>query len=325
MWRPLGIWFVSGKASQHRIPPYGLTRLRVISRGEGGVGLDIRDLSEIGLLALALYFLLRVLGSTRGAALVRGVGLIFALLFLGAQFLVIRFELTVLAKILDYVLATGLIGLVIVFQPELRRGLLIIGRYPLLQWFQHDKEHPVADPLADALEAISRQGLGALIAIERENGLDAFVETGVRINSDLSAPLLRSIFSKQSPLHDGAVIVRSGSILAAGCQLPLGPPPDDNQAHLGMRHRAALSFSDETDALILVVSEETGKISLAQSGHLKAVARDNLARTIAEAIKGRPGFFLKAEIIPKKDAPTKYLNMSDLTPGVQTSRRKTDG
>lgn len=289
------------------------------------MGLDIRDLSEIALLALGLYFLLRVLGRTRGAALVRGVGLIFALLFLGAQFLVIRFELRVLAKILDYVLATGLIGLVIVFQPELRRGLLVIGRYPLLKWFQNDKEHPVADPLADALEAISRQGLGALIAIERENGLDAFVETGVRINSDLSAPLLRSIFSKQSPLHDGAVIVRSGSILAAGCQLPLGPPPDDNQAHLGMRHRAALSFSDETDALILVVSEETGKISLAQSGHLTACARDNLARTIAEAIKGRTGIVQQPKVDQKKDSPAKYLHLAELTNPTQTGRRTADG
>ncbi len=293
--------------------------------GETSLGLDIRDLAEIGILALALYFLLRVLGRTRGAALVRGVGLIFALLFLGAQFLVIRFDLSVLARILDYVLATGLLGLVIVFQPELRRGLLVLGRYPLLQWFQPGKEHHIADPLADALEAISRQGLGALIAIERENGLDAFVESGVKINSDLSAPLLRSIFGKQSPLHDGAVIVRSGSILAAGCQLPLGPPPEDNQAHLGMRHRAALSFSDETDALLLVVSEETGKISLAQSGQLKAVHRENLARAIAEAIKGGPGNASLALNIPKKDPPTRLHTKADLTMGISTGRRTADG
>jgi diadenylate cyclase len=288
------------------------------------VGLDLRDLSEIGLLALSLYFLLRVLGKTRGAALVRGVGLIFALLFLGAQFLVIRFGLTVLGKILDYVLATGLIGLIIVFQPELRRGLLVIGRYPLLQWFQREKEHPVADPIADALEALSRQGLGALIAIERENGLDAFVETGVRLNSDLSAPLLRAIFSKQSPLHDGAVILRSGRILAAACQLPLGPPPDDNQAHLGMRHRAALSFSDETDALLLVVSEETGKISIAQSGHLKAISRENASRAIAEALKGGPVPSNHGQHIPKKDPATKSHSLPEFTQAIKHGGRNAD-
>lgn len=284
----------------------------------GSIGLDFRDVVEIGLLSVSLYFLLRVLGKTRGAALVRGLGLIFALLFLGAQFVAIRFGFSVLGRILDYVLATGLIALVILFQPELRRGLLVIGRYPLLQMFNQGSESPIADPLADALEAMSKQGYGALIAIERENLLDAFVESGVRLDSELSAPLLRSIFCKQSPLHDGAVIVRGGRIAAAGCQLPLGPPPEDNQAHLGMRHRAALSFSEETDALLLVVSEETGKISIAQSGILQAVSRDNLSRAIAEALSKQGSGISPVAEVPRKDPVTVRLNPNDLLGGGKT-------
>ncbi len=281
----------------------------------GNLAFDFRDFVEIGVLATALYFLLRVLGKTRGAALVRGLGLIFALLFLGAQFLAIRFGFSVLGRILDYVLATGLIALVVLFQPELRRGLLVIGRYPLLQMFSRGTESPIADPLSDALEAMSKQGYGALVAVERENLLDAFVETGVRLDSELSGPLLRSIFCKQSPLHDGAVIVRGGRIAAAGCQLPLGPPPDDNQAHLGMRHRAALSFSEETDALLLVVSEETGKISMAQAGTLQAISRDNLSRAIAEALEKQSGTILPSPVVPRKDPVTIRINASDLLGG----------
>lgn len=284
----------------------------------GNLAFDFRDFVEISLLSMALYFLLRVLGKTRGAALVRGLGLIFALLFLGAQFLAIRFGFSVLGRILDYVLATGLIALVILFQPELRRGLLVIGRYPLLKMFNQSTDSPIADPLADAMEAMSKQGYGALVAVERENGLDAFVETGVRLDSEVSAPLLRSIFCKQSPLHDGAVIIRGGRIAAAGCQLPLGPPPDDNQAHLGMRHRAALSFSEETDALLLVVSEETGKISLAQAGFLQAISRDNLSRAIAEALKKQSGTISPSPIVPRKDPSTVRINSNDLLGGVKT-------
>jgi len=283
----------------------------------GSIGFDFRDLVEIGLLSLSLYFLLRILGKTRGAALVRGLGLIFALLFLGAQFVAIRFGFSVLGRILDYVLATGLIALVILFQPELRRGLLVIGRYPLLQMFNQGSDSPIADPLADALEAMSKQGYGALIAIERENLLDAFVETGVRLDSELSAPLLRSIFCKQSPLHDGAVIIRGGRIAAAACQLPLGPPPDDNQAHLGMRHRAALSFSEETDALLLVVSEETGKISISQAGVLQAISRDNLSRAIAEALQKQSAGLSPVAEVPRKDPVTVRINANDLIGGAK--------
>jgi diadenylate cyclase len=103
----------------------------------------------------------------------------------------------------------------------------------------------------------------------------------------VSSSLLRALFSKRSPLHDGAVILHNGRITAAGCQLPLGPPPEGNSMHMGMRHRAALAMSDETDAVLLVVSEETGRISLAVGGRLEAVPRENLSRKLAGLLTGR--------------------------------------
>src|SRR5439155_3490609 len=146
--------------------------------------------------------------------------------------------------------------------------------------------HPVADKLADAAEALSRECVGALVAIQRETPLDSYAESGERIDAEISAALIRTLFSPRSPLHDGAVILSNGRIRAAGCQLPLGQPPEGSGQHLGMRHRAALCLSDETDAVLLVVSEETGRISLALGGRLEAVPRENLSRRLADLLSG---------------------------------------
>jgi diadenylate cyclase len=249
--------------------------------------LDTRDIVEIGILAVALFLLLRFLGKTRGAGIVRGLGLVVVGLFLVAQVLIASFDLTVLGRVLDYILTTVLLGLMVIFQPELRRGLMVLGRYRILRFFVNEPHHPVASKLADAAEAMSRDCVGALIVIEREATLGAFIETGEHIDAAVSSSLLRAIFSKRSPLHDGAVILHNGRITAAGCQLPLGPPPEGNTLHMGMRHRAALAMSDETDAVLLVVSEETGRISLAVGGRLEPVPRDNLSRKLASLLSGR--------------------------------------
>ena len=117
--------------------------------------------------------------------------------------------------------------------------------------------------------------------------LEAFVESGEPIDAAVSASLLRSIFSKRSPLHDGAVIVCNGRLAAAACQLPLGQPPEGNSVHMGMRHRAALAMSEETDAVLLVVSEETGRISVAVAGKLEPTPRENLSRRLADLLSAR--------------------------------------
>jgi diadenylate cyclase len=247
-----------------------------------------RDLIEIAIIAVAIYVLLRFLRRTRGAGIVRGLGLVVVGLFLGAQVIIASFDLTVLGRVLDYLLTTVLLGLLVIFQPELRRGLMLLGRYGILSFFVHPREHPIVDKLAVAAEAMARECVGALIVIEREAVLEAFVETGEPIDAEVSAALLRAIFSKRSPLHDGAVIVCNGRLAAAACQLPLGQPPEGKNVHMGMRHRAALAMSEETDAVLVVVSEETGRISLAVGGLLEPVTRENLSRRLADLLSA-PG------------------------------------
>jgi diadenylate cyclase len=248
--------------------------------------LGTRDAVEIAILAVTVYFVLRLLGRTRGAGLVRGLGLVLVGLFLVAQVLLARFDLTVLGRLLDYLLTTTLLGLIVIFQPELRRGLMLLGRYRVLRLFVTGPDHPVADKLADAAEAMARECVGALIAIERDLALSSYIETGEAIDAEVSPLLLRAIFCKRSPLHDGAVILAGGRLAAAACQLPLGLPPEA-AGHLGMRHRAALALSEETDAVLIVVSEETGRISLAVGGRLEVVPRENLSRRLVALLTAR--------------------------------------
>ncbi len=252
--------------------------------------LGTRDLIEIAILALAIYTLLRLLGRTRGAGMVRGLGLVVVVLFLLAQVVIASFDLTVLGRVLDYLLTTVMFGMLVIFQPELRRGLLVLGRYRMLRYLfgSNDREHPIVDKLAEAAEAMSSECIGALIVIEREVALDPFIESGEAIDGEVSSFLLRAIFCKRSPLHDGAVILRAGRLAAAACQLPLAQPPENlGTEHMGMRHRAALGMSEETDAVLLVVSEETGRISVAVGGRLEAVARDLLARRLDALLSKR--------------------------------------
>src|SRR5581483_11067710 len=221
-----------------------------------------RDFIEIAIFTVLIYIVLRFLGKTRGWGMIRGLGLVVVGLFLVAQVVIAAFDLPELGKVLDYLLMTSLVGLMVIFQPELRRGLLLLGRYRMLRYIVRE-QHPIADRLADAAAALSRDCIGALIAVQRENTLRPCVETGEALDAELSSPLLRAIFIPRGPLHDGAVIVVNDRIAAAGCQLPLGQPPEGIAEHLGMRHRAGLGLSDETDAVIVIVSEETGRISLA--------------------------------------------------------------
>jgi diadenylate cyclase len=245
--------------------------------------IGVRDLVEVAVLAAIIYLVLRLIGASRGAGIVRGLGIVVAGAFLLAQVVIASLDLTELSKVLDYLLTTALLGLIVIFQPELRRGLLVLGRYRVLRVFGHS-QGPLADKLADAAEALSRDFTGALIAIQRSMSLAQYVNTGERLDSEVSAELLRAIFHKRSPLHDGAVILAEGRLVAAACQLPLGEAPE-GAAHYGMRHRAAIGMSEETDAVVLVVSEETGRISLAIGGKLEPVARENLSRRLAAVLQ----------------------------------------
>ncbi len=248
------------------------------------------DLIQIGILAVVIYAVLHFLGKTcgPGSSIGRGLGLVAVCLFLAAQVVIAALDLTELGRVLDYVLTTVLLGLVVIFQPELRRGLMVLGRSTVWRYLNVDTQS-LAELLAVTAEALSRDCVGALIAIQREVGLGPYIDTGERIDGDFSSALIRCIFMPRSPLHDGAVILSSGRVVAAACQLPLvvrdGKTPEQpDHHHLGMRHRAALCLSEETDALLLVVSEETGRISLAQGGKLETVPREQLARRLATVL-----------------------------------------
>jgi diadenylate cyclase len=253
-----------------------------------------RDLVEVAIVAAVLYGVLHFLGKTcsPNTSLNRGLGLVAIGLLLLAQVIIAALDLTELGRFLDYLLTAVLVALVVIFQPELRRGLMMLGRTTLWRYLAPNHP-PVADQLADAAEALSRDCIGALVVIQREANLAPFIETGEIVDSALSAALIRTLFSPRSPLHDGAAIICHGRLTAAGCQLPLHTPDgratDQSGFHMGMRHRAALSLSQETDALVLVVSEETGRISLALGGRLEPVPRENLSRRLAAILSTAPG------------------------------------
>jgi diadenylate cyclase len=164
--------------------------------------------------------------------------------------------------------AVWIIGFIIVFQPELRRALAELGRTRLFRFLVEEEEYVFLDEIEDATRKLSTSKLGALIAIEREVSLKGFMEGGTEIEAKVSSELLTTIFSPYTPLHDGAVIIRNNSIVAAGCILPLTQNPllDKN---LGTRHRAAVGLTEETDAVAIVVSEETRVISLVVDGNLE--------------------------------------------------------
>lgn len=248
-----------------------------------------RDLVQIAILAVVLFGFLRFLSKTSGGAssLGRGLGLCIVGLFLLMQVTIAALDLPELSTVLDYLLTTALLGLIIIFQPELRRGLMMLGRSKIWKGWS-PMRHSIADPLAHAAEAMSRDHVGALICIQRDMPLDAFADTGERIEGKISARLIRNLFMPKSPLHDGAVILAQGRIVAAACQLPMRATERVSEATvkivMGMRHRAAICLSEETDAIVLVVSEETGRISLCHAGKLEPVAREHLARRLADLL-----------------------------------------
>jgi diadenylate cyclase len=244
-----------------------------------GEAMDSRDLIEVALLAVAIFVLLRLLGRARGSGVVRGLGLLAVGVFLVTQLVIVSLDLHELRKVLDYLLTTVVVGLIVIFQPELRRGLMVLGRVRGLRLFSAEAD-TLAERLADAAVGLARDHVGALVAVQRELSLEAHAETGEPLDARVSPLLLRTLFIPQGPLHDGAVVIRGDRVVAAGCQLPLAQPNPD-MPRVGMRHRAALGLSDETDAVLVVVSEETGRISLAVGGKLEPVPREQLSERLA--------------------------------------------
>ena len=220
------------------------------------------DALDILLVAALFYRLLSLVKGTRSAQMI--VGLLIIVL---VGFIARYFDLLAVRWIMDSLKTVWLIVFVILFQPELRHALAQFGRTRYFRSFLRGENYGVLGEVIRAVENLAQRRHGALIVMERNIGLRNFVETGTRIDSKVSAELLVTLFSPGSPLHDGAVILREDAIVAASCILPLSSNPLTAVA-LGTRHRAALGLSEETDAAIIVVSEQTGSISVAYRGVL---------------------------------------------------------
>lgn len=222
-----------------------------------------QDLIEILIVAALLYRLLLLLQRTRGMQMLLG------LLLLAGTYLVARlFGFILIRRLLEFLFQYGAIAALIVFQPELRSALARLGQSRMLRLFNRLEGTQVLDEIVNAVDQLSRNKSGAILAIERGVGLDEFGETGRPVEARVSAEMINTIFTPYSPLHDGAILIRGDVIRYAGAILPLTQNPVRDRS-LGTRHRAAIGLSEESDAVVIVVSEETARISVARGGRLE--------------------------------------------------------
>ncbi len=242
---------------------------------------------DIAIVAVFVYYVLVLIRGTRAVQLLLGV-----LVLVAIYGLAVVLRLTLTALLLQGLSVVALFAIVVIFQPELRRALGQLGRLgPLNRLLVPTSEvelDAVVDELVRAALLISGARHGALVVVERGTGLQDYSETGVPVNGKLTAELLASIFMVRSPLHDGAVIVRGTQIVAAACLLPLEELPERAAHRYGMRHRAALSISAQTDAIVIVVSEETQAISLASNGRIiGGLDEERLRRVLSSLLRSR--------------------------------------
>ncbi len=230
------------------------------------------DILDIAIVAFIFYKLYVLIEGTRAIQMFIGLFILIIVSFI-ARWL----NLNALNWILSSLKTVWLIAFVILFQPELRKALARLGQNRLLGQFLKVEESTTVNEIVKACYQMSEKGMGALISIERDVGLKSFVETGIPLDAKVTEDLLITIFTKRSPLHDGAVIIEGNRIVAAGCILPLSQNPRLSPA-IGTRHRAALGLSEETDSLNIIVSEETGMVSTAVDGKLKRNLEVNTLR-----------------------------------------------
>jgi diadenylate cyclase len=253
-------------------------------------------LLDIALTALLIYGLFSLIRGTRAVRLVIGV-IVLYFVYAVAQYL----GLQLLSQILQAGAVVGLLALVVVFQPELRRGLERIGRVGSLGWLfapsARRSYEKVAAIVAKGAATLGAQRIGALIVIERETGLQDAAETGIMLDAELSLELLQTIFTPHSALHDGAAIIRQERVTAAGVVLPLSETGIYRE-RFGTRHRAALGITEQTDAICVVVSEESGSIGLVERGRIvRDLDEQRLAKGLVELLEHNP---LTAARIPER-------------------------
>ncbi len=226
---------------------------------------QLNDIIDILIVAVLIYHLIMLTRETRASEVMKGLVLLIVVCLLSSVL-----GLTPFTWVLNFVLFNGAVVMVILFQPELRRVLEQLGRGAKIEHANGDSEENrrIVSEITQCLISLSRRRVGALIVFERRTGLKDVIETGTILDSTISAPLLENIFEPNTPLHDGAVIIRGTRVMAGACMLTTLSESNAITRDLGTRHRAAIGISETTDAVVLIVSEETGVISMARGGKL---------------------------------------------------------
>jgi diadenylate cyclase len=255
---------------------------------DGGIGsifqqISFKDLLDISIVSYIIYKIIMLVRGTRAIQLLRGI-LVLVLVWGGSIYL----NLYTLQWMMNQIFTFGVLAVVIIFQPELRRALERIGRGTFFSRGPSESEHEINRVISDVVKAVhhmSQHKTGALIVFERETGLNEYVESGVSMQAKISAELLLNLFTPNTPLHDGAVIIRQNQLAAAGCYLPLSENSSLSK-ELGTRHRAAIGISEVSDCIAVVVSEETGSISLAINGLMtRQIIEEKLITKLFEEMK----------------------------------------
>ncbi|MEW5925402.1 MAG: diadenylate cyclase CdaA [Candidatus Zixiibacteriota bacterium] len=240
----------------------------------------LSDLIDILIVSFINYRLLALMKGTRAAQMVTGLVLIFIIAFVSFWF-----QLQGLSWLFSNLATVGIIVLVIVFQPELRSMLAQMGHSRIFQYFIRVEERRSLKEVTRAAIRLSELRYGGLIIIEKGVGLKNFIETGKRVNAELSAEVIITLFTPYTPLHDGAIIISGEMISAAACTLPLTQNPRYRKLY-GMRHKAAIGITEVSDSVGVVVSEETGEISITYKGYMeKGISRDDIGHRLAEYLK----------------------------------------
>lgn len=243
---------------------------------------------DILIVAALFYWIYLLLKETRGMRILFGLMVLTIILFI-SRFL----NLIALSWVLRSFLAVAVIAIPIIFQPELRKALERLGRTNILNFFKEEKELTnIIYEITEAVKILAKNKIGALIVIKRKIGLEDYIQTGTLLNAQISSKLILNIFFPHSPLHDGAIIIAGDKIVAAGCTLPL--LETDTSFKYGTRHKAALGISNETDAIVIVVSEEKGTISLGVDGQLLTkISYHNLPEHLLKLLKSNQKYLKK--------------------------------
>lgn len=238
-----------------------------------------QDIIDIIIVAFIIYRVFLLIKGTRAIQLLLGLVIVMFVFALAK-----RLELFTLSWIFNSFIGSIVFVIIVIFQDDIRRLLLALGRSPFFRKISYVKETLFLDELTNACVVMKKRSMGALIVIEREVGLEEFMEAGVRFDAEVNAELVVSIFQFASPLHDGAMIIREGRIISAGCVLPL-TTADEVDKSLGTRHRAAIGITEVTDAVSIVVSEEKGIISYAYHGKIfNNIKADDIKKTLKEVL-----------------------------------------